>query len=95
MKLLDLFCSGPTCPTCKKMSGPEKNVATTGSPHRPHSENDMEAANPWEAHWRSVCSDYWRGCWRCPDGDVKKLVFCRRYLEPDWAHERAQGRLLQ
>ena len=42
------------------------------------------SGNRFEAHWRSVCHDYWQGCWTCPDVDLTKRVFCLRHPRPAW-----------
>jgi hypothetical protein len=56
---------------------------------------------PWEAHWRTVCPDYWQGCLTCLDASLVHRSgpmagalnsnFCRRHAPPSWARERVQG----
>ncbi|MCL2012760.1 MAG: hypothetical protein FWG75_08250 [Cystobacterineae bacterium] len=36
-------------------------------------------SNPYVAHYRATCPDYWQGCESCPDATPAKLDFCRRH----------------
>ena len=75
-------------------------VRSSFSAEPPASDTDA-SGNRWEAHWRSVCPDYWQGCLACPDASLVHTDgpmagalnsdFCRRHAPPSWARERVQG----
>ena len=73
----------------KRLSTEQRdNAVSLAKAHKPAIMEELlrrAGVNPWEAHWRACCPDYWEGCWHCPDGDVTKRVFCRRHPRPAWA----------
>ena len=93
MKLLDLFCGEgvepvplvEVAPVAPQIEARPK-IKEIPSRHEPEAEDD------WPSYWRSVCPDYWEGCFSCADfrtnrkeGKPDTLVFCSRHPRPAWA----------
>jgi len=44
-------------------------------------------SNPYVAHYRAACMDYWRGCLTCKDANPSSLDFCKRHPMPETEEE--------